>query len=285
MTRLGSSSGGTERISPTAHYTGQTWLHHGLSDPALGTSTGRALFYGLAPAQTILSTFGAPTIDGFLLARHQAIDSLLRDAIEDGSVSQVVELACGLSPRGLRFSRHYGERITYVEADLTDMARLKSDRLERAGLVSTTHRVTTVDVLAEDGSECIADVLESLDLDRGTAVITEGLMNYFAQPQAEQVFSRIAAGLSRFPSGLFLSDLFLAGENNNPIAKAFEFCLGVFVRGSVHLYYDDENTVVSAMIESGFTYASAERAVDVLAGTDLRIDPASKLVRIVRATL
>jgi hypothetical protein len=49
------------RISPTAHYTGYTWLANGLSDPAFATPSGQFLYRALAPANKLLRAAGSPT--------------------------------------------------------------------------------------------------------------------------------------------------------------------------------------------------------------------------------
>src|SRR4051812_14355151 len=104
MARREESSGA---ISPTAHYTGETWVRNGLSHPGLGTWQGR-LFHGtLAVPNAVSRLLGGPSLDGLLLARHRIIDALLDDLIQ-GGVSQVIEVACGMSPRGWRFSERYG---------------------------------------------------------------------------------------------------------------------------------------------------------------------------------
>ena len=55
------------------------------------------------------------------------------------------------------------------------------------------------------------DLFAGLDPDRGTAVVTEGLLNYFPTDRVEVLWTRVARELARFPSGLYLSDLHLAG--------------------------------------------------------------------------
>ena len=119
-------------MSPTAHYTGYVWFRNGLSDPALATRQGRFLFESLQGAALVSRALGGPTLEGYLLARHVAIDTLLTAAIERDGITQVLEVAAGLSPRGLRFHRRYGDRLTYVEADLPDMAARKERALARA---------------------------------------------------------------------------------------------------------------------------------------------------------
>src|SRR5450432_3982349 len=92
-----------ETISPTAHYTGYVWFAHGQSHEAFATRTGRLMYQALRGANTVAATFGWPTLEGMLLARHALIDLRLTEAIESGAISQVIEVAAGLSPRGWRF--------------------------------------------------------------------------------------------------------------------------------------------------------------------------------------
>ena len=77
-------------------------------------------------------------------------------------MTQVVEVACGLSPRGWRFAQRYGERITYVEADLPGMAARKRAALDRIGCLSDHHRVVAVDALRDDGPDSLATLAETL---------------------------------------------------------------------------------------------------------------------------
>ena len=94
-----------ERIGPTAHYTGHVWARNGLSHPELETREGHVLFDLLQPGMLVSRAAGGATLEAYLLARHRAIDALLETAIERGEVTQVIEVACGLSPRGWRFAK------------------------------------------------------------------------------------------------------------------------------------------------------------------------------------
>src|SRR4051812_43465992 len=93
----------SSRISPTAHYTSQVWFRHGMSHPALETAFGRRLHAALAPINFAYRVTGRPNLDEMLLARHRCLDALLERAIASGEVSQVIEVAAGLSPRGFTF--------------------------------------------------------------------------------------------------------------------------------------------------------------------------------------
>ena len=165
-------------ISPTAHYTGLVWARHGLSHPALATTTGRMLFYGFKPVIAAAQWAGVPAIDSFLLTRHRLIDLRLDQAIRSGRIGQVIEIACGLSPRGWRFNQRYGQALTYIEADLPGMAQRKREALARMGGLKPGHQVVDIDAMADSGPLSLQSIAASLDRSRGLAVITEGLVNY-----------------------------------------------------------------------------------------------------------
>jgi O-methyltransferase involved in polyketide biosynthesis len=100
---------GPEAISATAHYTGHVWTRNAISHPALGTREGWAVFGVVEPAMRLDGALGGATLESRLLARHRALDCLLERAIEERGVSQVIEVACGMSPRGWRFAERYGD--------------------------------------------------------------------------------------------------------------------------------------------------------------------------------
>ncbi len=258
----------SDRIGPTAHYTGYVWARNGLSHPELETIEGRILFNSLQPAMIASRLAGGPTLEAYLLARHRAIDALLDSAIERGEVSQVVEVACGLSPRGWRFARRYGQKIVYVEADLPEMAARKRRALERMGSLSEHHRVREVDALrADDGPGTLAAIAAELDPDRGLAIITEGLLGYISTDAVDGIWRRFARTLSRFPVGRYISDLHLGGSVT-PQVRVFRLLLSAFVRGPVYLHFSDARQAEAALTTAGFASAEVRPAFDVIGAGD-----------------
>jgi O-methyltransferase involved in polyketide biosynthesis len=264
------------RISPTAHYTGYIWARNGLSHPELETVEGRVLFESLRPFVTVSGLLGRGTLESYLLARHKAIDALLEREIEAGRVSQVIEVAAGLSPRGLRFARRYGERLTYVEADLSGMVERKRTALERIGSLSERHRIEEVDVLRDHGLSAVAG---TLDPGRGLAIVTEGLLGYLEKDAVRGVWRRFATTLSGFTDGIYISDIHI-GELQNAEVRAFRLLLSAFVRGRVHLHFGTPDEIVRTLTDAGFSDAEVRRAADV-SGEDR--DPASRLAHVLRA--
>jgi O-methyltransferase involved in polyketide biosynthesis len=258
----------SESISPTAHYTGYVWARNGLSHPEFETIEGRMLFEALRPAMTVNALLGRGTLESYLLARHQALDSLLTRAIEEDGIRQVIEVAAGLSPRGWRFTQRYGDRLTYVEADLPGMAERKRSALERAGSLGERHQVRELDALSESGPGSLPAVAAELDPAQGLAIVTGGLLGYLPSGAVLEIWGRFAGVLEGFSAGRYISDIHI-GAVQDATVRAFRVLLSAFVRGRVHLHFDSPGEVVGALRDSGFTAARVELAAE-LAG-----DPAS----------
>jgi O-methyltransferase involved in polyketide biosynthesis len=241
------------RISPTAHYTSYVWVRNGLSPEALASPTGRRLYKLFRPIDRAYELAGRTLgLEKSLLARHRKIDAGLEAAIASGAVGQVVELAAGLSGRGLRITDAHPE-VGYLEADLPAMAEAKRARLDRAGLLRDGHRIEAVDAFAADGPGSLEALFASLDAQRGCAVITEGLLSYYPQPAVETLWRRIASGLARFPRGLYLADLVIVGAL--PAAPAYYLFTGVLqtlVRGRMHRQGASDDEAAAALEACGF---------------------------------
>ncbi len=241
----------SEKVSPTAYATGYLWYRLGLSHPAMATPQGRRLD---RPFRILMKTLGGNTFENLMLARHKGIDGLLSRAIEAGRVGQVIEIAAGLSGRGIRMTQRYPE-LTYVETDLPHMAALKRRLLTEAGLISARHRVTDINALTDGGPQSLAAVAAALNPKVGTAVITEGLMNYLNPDAAQGVWRRIAAALRGFPQGLYLSDVYLMNQNRGVGAMIFGAVLSSFVRGRLHIHFKSPQHGVEIMQAAGFRSA------------------------------
>jgi O-methyltransferase involved in polyketide biosynthesis len=248
-------------ISPTAHYTGYVWARNGLSHRELETREGRLMFESLQPAMMLGGAFGAATLEAYLLARHRGIDALLERAIERDGVSQVIEVACGLSPRGWRFTERYPELI-YVEADLPEMAARKRLALSRMGSLGTRHRVADVDALADDDLMVAA---AGLDPAQKLAIITEGLLTYLPPEAVAALWRRFVGVLREFAGGRYLSDLQL-GVADTPQRRTFRLVLSTFVRGRVYVHFHDAGTATAALEEAGFGSAAVVSAAALLDG-------------------
>jgi O-methyltransferase involved in polyketide biosynthesis len=275
------------RIGPTAHYTGYVWARHGIGPPEFATGSGRVLHTAMRPLMQGLSLVGGPVPEDFLLARHRILDHLLAAAIEAGAVGTVVELGAGMSPRGHTFARRYGERVTYVETDVPEMAERKRRLLERHGGLGPSHQVRALDALAGSGEQSLPAVVADLDLERGSgsglAIVAEGLLNYLPREGVEDLWRRCAALRGRVPGVRYLGDLHVRRGNDGTLARTFLAGLQTLVRGRVHLHYADAAEAERALLAAGFGAAVLHRVrafADELPGLDR---PGSDFVRIVDA--
>lgn len=272
----------SDSIGPTAHYTAAVWARNGLSHPAFSTRQGRLLYASLQPTIIAAGLLGSPNMERMLLARHRLIDERLIAAIEAGRVGQVIELAAGLSPRGWRMTRRFGDRLDYVETDLPSMAERKRRALGKVRPKHDRPRVVEVDAFAEDGPLSLAALAEELDPRLGLAVISEGLLNYFDRAAVRDLWRRVAGVLGGFPRGVYLSDLVLSRPAGGLLPQAFVNALSLFVRGRVHLHFADAAETEGALRAAGFAEVDVHdpRQVGPSAGED---DAGVGMVRVIEA--
>ncbi len=247
------SRASSAHISPSAHYTGYVWYRHQLADPAFVTRFGRWTHGLLRPI-----TWGARVgfgldVESLLLQRHLLIDARLTQAIEQEGVAQVVEIACGLSPRGRRFTARYPQ-LRYLEADLPQMAARKRLLLQGQGWLSGQHQVNSVDILAAQGAGSLASLFAELDPTRPVLVITEGLVNYFELPLIEDFWRRLALELRRFPQATYLTELY-PDLQEHPRYRQLRWgveLIGRLTRGSYPLHYRDAEAIAAGFARCGF---------------------------------
>jgi O-methyltransferase involved in polyketide biosynthesis len=278
---MAASERSTGSISPTAHYTGETWVKNGLSHQQLATWQGRFFHATMALPNELSRRLGGPSLDGVLLARHLIIDALLEDLIE-GGVSQVIEAACGMSPRGWRFSERYGEALTYIEADLPPMAQRKREALAQMGSISDHHRVADLDILRDGGPGSLESLVEQMDPAKGLVIITEGLLTYFDNETVEALWARLAQMLRPFATGAYLADLRVGSPGLSE--RAGGLLLSAFVRGRVHAYPGDEASAEAALRSAGFEQATLHRCDQHPAAAEVTRNASAGMLSIIEAT-
>jgi len=174
----------------------------------------------------------------------------------------------------------YGDRLTYVEADLPDMAERKRAALERIGSLSESHRVQALDALRDDGPGSLAELATELDPAQGLAIITEGLLGYLDTESVLGIWARFARTLHGFAGGRYISDLHL-GDVQTAAIRAFRVLLSAFVRGRVHLHFSSAAEAEAALCAAGFDSAEVRRASDLVPDSQ---GPGSGLVHILEAS-
>ncbi len=254
----------SSRLSFTAHYTGYTWYANGLSHKAFSTLLGRVFFYNLKPYMWAADKiFNVPGLETSLLQRHIILDYLLGQAIERHGAMQILEIACGLSPRGFRFMTDNSDKnVKYFEADLPGMAKLKRKKLNEAKYSNQKHFILECDMLSTDGENCLENVVnKNLDPGIPTAIITEGLINYFDIDVIKSFWKRIFNILKSFPNGVYLCDNMpnMIDHPDYNLLKLWNLIMSLFVRGEFHMHFNSDREPEDILKGMGYNEAKVHR--------------------------
>lgn len=274
----------TSSISFTALYTGQVWNQNGLSAPGFATPRGKLYYHAMTPFEYIGGKLVGGNIRTFLLQRHMVIDDRVADAVENRGVTQILEIACGLSPRGTRFMERY-PHLHYVEADLPEMAARKHALLEREGRLSDQHYVVDCNILARETPDAVEQVLARFDLSQPVLVITEGLVNYFNLDTIAGFWERLALALHAFPRGIYLAD-------NYPLYDDMTFhrtlrllggLLGSISRSDVSFHFHSDDEARETFRQLGFQHVTIHDPAEFYERLDIPRSRGRSFVRVIEA--
>lgn len=275
----------TSSISFTALYTGHVWAANGLSAPAFQTRTGRLFYHALAPFEYVGGKLFGGNIRTFLLQRHYLIDHLVEQAIAEDGVTQILEIACGLSPRGYRFCQRHPQ-LTYIEADLPDMADRKQRLLARTGSLSSRHQALPLNIFAQHTDDSLEGVLQAhFDPGKPVLVITEGLVNYFDLPSVEIFWRRLRVALQHFPAGIYLTDNYPLLDDHpfRRTMSALRDMLGAVSRSKVSFHFGSDREAQTHFELLGFTSAQVHDPSHYYAQLPIPRSRGTPFVRIIEA--
>lgn len=188
-------------ISFTAHYTGYIWYSMGISHPVFATRKGKFLARLVHPLESWAEKNVGGSMRSTLKQRHAMIDQHLDQLIAQHPQLQVLEIACGLSPRGWNFRTKHPE-IDYRELDLPDMAKIKTQALKQ--IDPHAPEVLTGDIFTQDFER----IFQSFDPERPLVVISEGLINYFDQILLNKLLQGITEYGASFQELHYLTDIY-----------------------------------------------------------------------------
>lgn len=249
------NSNDTSSISFTAHYTGYVWHHYGLSGNSFVTAQGKTYYTLLRPFECAARRVLGTDIKTTLLQRHYLIDRELDTLIAQHPDLQIVELACGLSPRGHRFTQQH-PGILYVETDLPGMVARKQPLLAGLQSLNACHRVVTCNILDRNTPDSLENVIaRECDPARPLAIITEGLVNYFDLDTISPVWQRLATLLRGFPAGVYLTDVYpeVEGHRFAGIIRASNRLLRTASRSRFMLHFTSDDNMQSHFRQQGFS--------------------------------
>ena len=188
-------------ISFTAHYTGYIWYSMGISHPVFATGKGKMLAKLLHPLESWAEKHVGGSMRTTLRQRHRIIDSQLTQLIQQQPDLQILEIACGLSPRSWNFRQKFPQ-LDYRELDLPEMAEIKTQALQK--LDQQAPQVLTADIFTQDFER----IFQGFDPGRPLAVISEGLINYFDKTLLNKLLQGITEYAQDFKALHYLTDIY-----------------------------------------------------------------------------
>jgi O-methyltransferase involved in polyketide biosynthesis len=239
-------------LSVTALYTAQTWAWGGFSHATLfSTDQSRVvfgvtnLFIGLAG----LLSWGRPSLPHGLLQRHALIEALAQEI----DPPQLLELAAGLSSRGLRWperpTRASEHAVRYIEVDLPHVIDFKRAQVElRAPELFAEGRVEWIGADLKEAT--FHQWLDPLP----TLVIAEGLLMYLDAEEQRALWRSIFEAL-RPRGGALIFDLVPNVELPKPglLGRGLGALMSLFTGGQV-FQVDTRNrdTICAELAEIGY---------------------------------
>jgi O-methyltransferase involved in polyketide biosynthesis len=214
----------------TALYTAGTWAWGAFPNAELFASADTARVFRFVNAALAVARFlrlRAAPLATSLVHRHAAIDHLLRQS----ACREVVELATGLSRRGVTFSADPSMR--YVEVDLPHVIAAKRDLLERTAEGRAAIARTNWSLVGADVTTLSLDAVAPPAAAHPLFVIAEGLMMYLDAEAQRALMRKVAARLAAGGGGTFVFDLVPASEQPRPgaVGRALEWLMKRFTGG------------------------------------------------------
>ena len=275
----------TSSISFTALYTGHVWYANGMSAPAFHNAGGSMLYHALMPFEFIGKQIAGGNIKTFLLQRHLIIDALVEKAIQEDGVEQILEIACGMSPRGTRFCSRFPQ-LTYSEGDLPGMAARKHRLLTEQKEITEKHQVVPLNIFAQNSDDALETVMaRAFDTSKPVLVITEGLVNYFSLETIDGFWKRLQAALSHYPQGIYLLDNYPLFDNH-PLHKTMRVLggmLGTISRSQVSFHFGSDHAAKSHFESFGFKNTTVHNPANYYQQLAIPRSRGNPFVRVVEA--
>ena len=234
-------------ISITAHYTGYIWYQLGWSHPAFATQKGKLITRLAQPFEYFTEREFGWSVRESLKQRHEVIDLKLKELIETHPDLQILEIACGLSPRGW-FFRNKFPNLNYRELDLPEMANIKTQALK--AIQQNSPDVLTANIFNSE----FKNILNLFDAAKPLVIISEGLINYFDQSELKLLLSNIQNHASNFSTLYYLSDIYPEPTHSrySKLLWASSKILKTLSRSKFSFHFKSPLEIQNFFMETGF---------------------------------
>ena len=197
-------------LTVTALYTNGAWTRQGFPGAELLCSDEADMVFGAVNGFLRLATIGRslPDLAASVIQRHAMLDYLLAEELSGARAPQALEIAAGLSPRGVAFATDTGrDDLDYIEADLPEVIARKRELLSRTTAGQDAVFAPGLHFVSTDAERC--DLATLVEADRPLTIIAEGLCMYLDCSARRRLWSRVARvmELAGTEGAAFLFDL------------------------------------------------------------------------------
>jgi O-methyltransferase involved in polyketide biosynthesis len=163
----------------------------------------------------------------------------------------VVELACGLSGRGLEFSE---KGRFYVETDLKDMLELKKQVVKSIGKNNTSLKFMKLDVLSWTDFEKLGRLIQSSKRKNPVVFVNEGLVIYLTKEEQKVARDNIVRFLRTYsPRGAWITTDFSTFRNKDRGLVGFSKKLIQLSTRRKFTHFKDDSEVTNFLNEGGLS--------------------------------
>jgi O-methyltransferase involved in polyketide biosynthesis len=156
-----------------------------------------------------VATANAP-VDERRKAHFELRARRLDEALRECGISQILEVAAGLSFRGLALAA--SENVTYVDSDLPEMAQLKMNLLPKLQPAAMKGSLT---VRALDALDAVAFRAAVADIPNGEiAIIHEGLLMYLDADEKKRLAASVREALASRGGAWITADIYVRSETH-----------------------------------------------------------------------
>ena len=186
--------------------------------------------------------------------RHRAIDYF---SLTKFPHKQIVEFACGLSPRGMTFAEN--PEFLYIESDLPEMLELKKNKIEevykKKKVKRPNHKFIPANLFSDDLSQKITPHLNKREK---LVVITEGLTIYYDMENLKKILTNIVKLLKDNGGGVFIADVYHEEDMKRNVFSNSIMKLAIkFLRVKFYCDIDNAEEGESFFRECGFDYVES----------------------------
>lgn len=179
----------------------------------------------------------------------------INDAIAKSKSSNIIEIASGISTRGLEYA---DKGYTYIETDLPEMIKLKENLLQKItnNQIQSNHHFRSLNALNQNELLATGKYMRQLSPEGSIALIQEGLLMYLAKSEQKKLRDNIATFLDKYsPNGTWITTDLSSREPKEK--KAFKLIMNLISQNTNRKFkrFSDDSEAKEFLNEGGLTGA------------------------------